>query len=51
MLRILCTFGIHKWQRKGGLNIFSSNVKEKYYRCTRCGKNKTEYIVKDAPKW
>jgi hypothetical protein len=43
---ILCLIGIHKWERSGGLNIYSSNIKEKYFVCSRCGKKKTVYEPK-----
>jgi len=43
---ILCFIGLHKWKRSGGLNIYASNVKEKYFVCTRCGKTKTIYEPK-----
>lgn len=43
---ILCFIGLHKWKRSGGLNIYSSNVREKYFVCTRCGKTKTVYEPK-----
>lgn len=42
-----CWLGFHKWKRKGGLNIFSSNVKEQYFICERCRKRKTVYIPKN----
>lgn len=42
----LCEIGIHKWKRAGGTSSFSSNVKEKYYVCARCGKRKTEIELK-----
>jgi hypothetical protein len=41
-----CWLGLHNWKRNGGLNIFSSNVKEHYFKCKRCGKRKTVYITK-----
>lgn len=43
---ILCLIGLHKWKRSGGLNIYASNVREKYFVCTRCGKTKTVYEPK-----
>jgi len=43
---ILCFLGLHKWERSGGLNIYSSNVREKYFVCIRCGKKKTVYETK-----
>jgi hypothetical protein len=43
---ILCLIGLHKWKRSGGLNIYTSNVREKYFVCTRCGKTKTVYEPK-----
>ncbi|AKB71272.1 hypothetical protein DU80_05050 [Methanosarcina mazei] len=43
---ILCFLGVHKWERSGGLNIYSSNVREKYFLCKRCGKKKTVYEPK-----
>jgi hypothetical protein len=43
---ILCFLGLHKWKRSGGLNIYTSNVKEKYFVCTRCGNKKTVYEPK-----
>jgi len=43
---ILCFIGLHKWKRSGGLNVYASNVREKYFVCTRCGKNKTVYEPK-----
>jgi hypothetical protein len=42
----LCFIGLHKWKRSGGLNVYASNVREKYFVCTRCGKNKTVYEPK-----
>ena len=46
MKNILCILGLHKWERAGGHTYFSSNVREKYYRCKRCGRTKTEYETK-----
>jgi hypothetical protein len=43
---LLCFIGFHKWKRSGGLNIYSSNVKEIYFVCSRCGKKKTVYEAK-----
>jgi hypothetical protein len=43
---ILCFIGLHKWKRSGGLNVYASNVREKYFVCTRCGKKKTVYEPK-----
>jgi len=43
---ILCLIGLHKWKRSDGLNIYSSNVREKYFVCTRCGKTKIIYEPK-----
>lgn len=43
---LLCLIGLHKWKRSGGLNIYASNVKEKYFTCTRCGKTKIVYEPK-----
>ncbi|MDY9925786.1 hypothetical protein [Methanosarcina sp.] len=43
---ILCFIGLHKWKRSGGLNVYASNVREKYFVCTKCGKNKTVYEPK-----
>jgi hypothetical protein len=43
---ILCLVGLHKWKRSGGLNIYASNVTEKYFVCTRCGKTKIVYEPK-----
>lgn len=43
---ILCMLGFHKWEKAGGVSYFSSNVKEKKYRCKRCGKMKTIYETK-----
>ncbi|AKB74383.1 hypothetical protein MSLAZ_1122 [Methanosarcina lacustris Z-7289] len=43
---ILCFIGFHKWKRSGGLNIYASNVREKYFVCTRCGRQKTIYEPK-----
>jgi len=43
---ILCFIGLHKWKRSGGLNIYASNVREKYFVCMRCGKTKTVYEPK-----
>ena len=37
---ILCFIEFYKWKRSGGLNIYSSNVREKYFECMRCGKTK-----------
>ncbi|AKB36149.1 hypothetical protein MSSAC_1559 [Methanosarcina siciliae C2J] len=42
----MCLIGLHKWKRSGGLNIYASNVREKYFVCTRCGKQKTIYEPK-----
>lgn len=43
---ILCYLGLHKWKRAGGSTHFSSNVREKKYRCERCGRINTEYEPK-----
>ncbi|AKB78612.1 hypothetical protein MSHOH_2129 [Methanosarcina horonobensis HB-1 = JCM 15518] len=43
---ILCFIGLHKWKRSGGLNVYASNVREKYFVCERCGKKKTVYEPK-----
>ncbi|HIH74042.1 MAG TPA: hypothetical protein HA306_01760 [Methanosarcina sp.] len=43
---VLCFLGLHKWKRSGGLNVYASNVREKYFICTRCGKKKTVYEPK-----
>jgi hypothetical protein len=42
-----CWLGFHKWLKCGGMNIFSSNIKEHYYMCERCRKRKTVYIPKN----
>ncbi|AEH61383.1 conserved hypothetical protein [Methanosalsum zhilinae DSM 4017] len=44
--RILCLIGLHRWEKKGGHTEFSSNVREKYFMCSRCGKRKTVYEAK-----
>jgi hypothetical protein len=41
-----CWLGFHKWMSVGGSNLFSSNVREKYSVCERCGRRKTVYIPK-----
>jgi len=38
--KILCSLGIHKWGKKHGHDIFSSNVIDWTKRCQRCGKLK-----------
>ncbi len=43
---LLCFIGFRKWKKSGGLNVYSSNVREKYFVCTRCGKQKTVYEAK-----
>lgn len=45
-LIILCRLGIHKWKKAGGISSFSSNVKEKHYVCTRCGKRQNKIVPK-----
>ncbi|WP_292484236.1 hypothetical protein [Methanohalobium sp.] len=44
---ILCYLGLHKWKRAGGTSHFSSNVREKEYRCERCGRTKAVYETKE----
>jgi hypothetical protein len=46
-MSISCIIGMHNWKRKGGFNIWESNVKEYYYVCTGCGKRKTVYVPKN----
>jgi len=41
LMRILCTFGFHAWNKKKGYNNWSSHVIEYSAHCQRCGKIKT----------
>ena len=45
-MNLLCKLGLHKWEKAGGFSQFSSNVREQYYVCKRCGEKKKEVVAK-----
>lgn len=45
-MKLLCRLGLHKWEKAGGFSQYSSNVREQYYVCKRCGERKKEVVAK-----